>query len=96
MTRSELIASLSQRFPQLLAKDCEVAVKEILEAITSGLVSGHRIEVRGFGSFGLNYRAPRKARNPKTGKPVAVPGKFVPHFKAGKELRACVAIPSEK
>ena len=96
MTRSELIASLSQRFPQLQAKDCEVAVKEILEAITSGLVSGYRIEVRGFGSFGLNYRAPRNGRNPRTGKTVAVPGKFAPHFKAGKELRECVAMQSNK
>jgi integration host factor subunit beta len=96
MTRSELIATLSQRFPQLQTKDCEVAVKEILEAITSGLVSGYRIEVRGFGSFGLNYRAPRSGRNPRTGKAVAVPGKFAPHFKAGKELRECVATPSDK
>ncbi len=96
MTRSELITSLSQRFPQLQTKDCEVAVKEILEAITSALISGYRIEVRGFGSFGLNYRAPRNGRNPRTGKTIVVPGKFAPHFKAAKALRESVATPNDK
>jgi len=51
------------------------------------LCDGHRIEIRGFGSFSLNYRPPRQGRNPKTGDTVPVPAKYVPHFKAGKELR---------
>ena len=87
MTRSELTAALAQRFPQLVQKDAEMAVAEILGAIAVALAAGNRVEIRGFGSFSLNYRPPRTGRNPKTGEKVAVPGKYVPHFKAGKELR---------
>lgn len=87
MTRSELIALLAERFPQLVQKDSEMAVTEILGAIHAALVHGDRVEIRGFGVFDLNHRTPRQARNPKTGEPVAVPAKWVPAFKAGKELR---------
>jgi integration host factor subunit beta len=87
MTKSELIDRLAQRFPQLVAKDAEYAVKMILDAMSSALTRGDRIEIRGFGSFALNYRPPRLGRNPKSGDKVQVPEKYVPHFKAGKELR---------
>lgn len=87
MTRSELTILLAERFPQLMQKDAEMAVTEILRAIHAALAGGNRVEIRGFGSFGLNFRPPRLARNPKTGAPVAVEGKWVPAFKAGKELR---------
>jgi len=92
MTRSDLIARLAERHPQLLAKDAELAVKVILDAMSVSLSRGERIEVRGFGSFGLNYRPPRQGRNPKTGDQVKVPAKYVPHFKMGKELRARVSL----
>lgn len=87
MTKSELIARLAERFPQLVAKDADYAVKMILDAMTESLAKGDRIEIRGFGSFALNYRPPRVGRNPKSGEKVSVPEKYVPHFKAGKELR---------
>ena len=87
MTRSDLIAKLAERFPQLLAKDADLAVKVILDAMAVTLARGERIEIRGFGSFALNYRPPRVGRNPKSGDKVQVPAKYVPHFKAGKELR---------
>ncbi|MFL9710646.1 integration host factor subunit beta [Methylobacillus pratensis] len=87
MTKSELIANLAARFPQLVVKDAELSVKAILDSMTDNLASGERIEIRGFGSFSLNYRPPRLGRNPKTGEKVQVPEKHVPHFKAGKELR---------
>lgn len=87
MTKSELIARLAERFPQLVAKDADLSVKMILDAMTEALVKGDRIEIRGFGSFSLNYRPPRTGRNPKSGDKVQVPAKYVPHFKAGKELR---------
>jgi integration host factor subunit beta len=92
MTKSELIAQLAERFPQLVAKDADYAVKMILDAMTDALVRGDRIEIRGFGSFALNYRPPRVGRNPKSGEKVLVPEKYVPHFKAGKELRERVDI----
>ena len=87
MTKSELIARLATRFPQLVAKDADLAVKMILDAMSEALAKGDRIEIRGFGSFSLNYRPPRVGRNPKSGDKVSVPEKWVPHFKAGKELR---------
>ncbi|HPR06610.1 MAG TPA: integration host factor subunit beta [Denitromonas sp.] len=87
MTKSELIARLAARFPQLVAKDADYAVKMILDAMTDSLSRGDRIEIRGFGSFALNYRPPRMGRNPKSGERVEVAEKHVPHFKAGKELR---------
>ncbi|MDR2925712.1 MAG: integration host factor subunit beta [Azoarcus sp.] len=87
MTKSELISQLAARFPQLVVKDADCAVKMILDAMTEALAVGHRIEIRGFGSFALNHRPPRVSRNPKSGEKVDVPAKRVPHFKAGKELR---------
>ena len=90
MTRADLIACLAARFPQLVAKDAEVAVKTILDAIAHRLIQRERIEIRGFGSFELHYRLPRIGRNPKSGDKVQVPGRFVPRFKVGKQLRARV------
>ena len=88
MTKSELIARLASRYPQLVAKDAEYAVKMILDAMTQSLVSGQRIEIRGFGSFGLNHRPARTGRNPKSGEKVHVPEKFVPHF---RRRRSCAS-----
>ncbi|HYD81816.1 MAG TPA: integration host factor subunit beta [Paucimonas sp.] len=87
MTKSELIACLAARYPQLPAKDVEYVVNTLLDAMTACLVNGQRIEVRGFGRFSLNSRPSRIGRNPKSGDKVVVPGKLVPHFKPGKELR---------
>ena len=87
MTKSELIAILANRYPQLAVRDTDYAVKTVLEAMTKALAGGQRIEMRGFGSFSLSERSPRVGRNPKSGEKVLVPGKQVPHFKAGKELR---------
>ena len=92
MTKSELIARLAERYPQLIAKDADFAVNTILDAMAKSLGDGQRIEIRGFGSFALNTRPPRVGRNPKSGEKVLVPEKRVPHFKAGKELRERVDI----
>ena len=92
MTRSDLIAALASRFRHLVEKDAEISVKEILDAISQSLANGDRVEIRGFGSFDLNYRPPRTGRNPKSGEKVDVPAKHVPHFKAGKELRERVDV----
>lgn len=91
MTRSELILALAQRFPQVEPKAVERAVQTIVNAMTRALVRGGRVEIRGFGSFDLNYRARRMARNPKTGAVFKVRAKWGPHFKAGKALREQVA-----
>lgn len=87
MTRSELIKRIATAFPQLTVKDVEMSVSLILEAISAKLGEGNRVEIRGFGSFGINVRPPRVGRNPKSGTKVYVLAKAVPHFKAGKELR---------
>jgi integration host factor subunit beta len=94
MTKSELIVQLAQRFPQLVAKDAEDAVNMIHDAMTQALKEGKRIEIRGFGSFCLNHRPPRVGRNPKSGEKVRIPEKYIPHFKAGKELRERVDNPA--
>ncbi len=90
MTKSELIQKLAARQPHLDTRDVEWVVKHILEQMASVLAAGRRIEIRGFGSFSLHYRPARIGRNPKSGTAVALPGKYVPHFKPGKELRARV------
>lgn len=87
MTKSELIDSLAARHPHLNGADIDLAVRNVIEQMVSALADGQRIEVRGFGSFSLHHRAARVGRNPKTGEPVELPPKRVPHFKPGKELR---------
>jgi len=87
MTKSELIELIAREQSHLAHRDIELAVKCILEQMSQALASGQRIEIRGFGSFSLHYRPPRQGRNPKTGESVALSGKYVPHFKPGKELR---------
>lgn len=87
MTKSELIEILCRRQEHLKADDVDLAVKTLLEMMSNALTDGERIEIRGFGSFSLHFRPPRLGRNPKTGDSVALPGKYVPHFKPGKELR---------
>ena len=87
MTRSELIKQMADGQTQLSEKDVESAVKLMIDHMAETLAGGERIEIRGFGSFSLHYREPRRGRNPKTGDSVELDGKHVPHFKAGKELR---------
>lgn len=91
MTRAELIQKLAESHPHLTATDIDMSARIILDAMSRALARGGRIEVRGFGSFVINYRPPRKGRNPKTGVAVMVPAKYAPHFKPGKELRERVA-----
>ena len=87
MTKSELIEKLAEQQQHLSQTDIDLAVRSIIEQMSAALACGDRIEIRGFGSFCLHFRPPRIGRNPKTGESVALPGKHVPHFKPGKELR---------
>jgi integration host factor subunit beta len=90
MTKSELVAKLANTHPDLKADDLEKLVNTVFEEITSALVEGGRVELRGFGAFSVRARAARKGRNPRTGAAVSVPSKRVPFFKCGKELRVRV------
>ena len=92
MTKSDLIEKISFSQGQLSYRDVELCAKAIIEKMSERLSSGDRVEIRGFGSFCLHYRAPRMGRNPKTGEKVSLRGKHVPHFKPGKELRERVNI----
>ncbi len=87
LTKSELIERIAAQQTQLSPRDVELAVKTLIEEMANALAEGGRIEIRGFGSFSLHFRAPRVGRNPKTGASVELHGKYVPHFKPGKELR---------
>jgi len=87
MTKSELIERLAAQQTHLMHKDVELAVKLILDKVSLSLANQDRVEIRGFGSFALHGRPERVGRNPKTGEPVKIPAKYVPHFKPGKEMR---------
>ncbi|MDP6136605.1 MAG: integration host factor subunit beta [Arenicellales bacterium] len=87
MTKSDLIDHLTRVQLHLSPRDIESSVNTILEHMSQSLIEGDRIEIRGFGSIGLRYRAPRLGRNPKTGAAVHVDAKYVPHFKPGRMLR---------
>ena len=93
MTKSDLITHLAGRFPQLVAKDADMSVKMILDAMAEALSRGDRIEIRGFGSFALNYRPPRVGRNPKSGDKVEVPEKWVPHFRPARNCGSGSTVP---
>ncbi len=80
MTKSELITIIHSQFPHLTQQDVDVSVKVILDSLSEALSRGDRIEVRSFGSFKLNIRPPRTARNPKTGEKVLVPQRAALHF----------------
>lgn len=85
--KSELVNCIAERQPQLLEQDVVLAMNSMLERMSTALALGERIEIRGFGSLSLRYRAPRRARNPKTGVAVWVPEKYVPCFKPSRGLR---------
>lgn len=87
LTKSELISRVFGRHPMLTGRNADEAVNIVLRAMVSALSRGMRVEVRGFGSFSVKYRPPREGRNPRTGETVKVPGKYVPYFRAGKEIR---------
>lgn len=87
MNKSELFARVTKKKKYISAKIIEHFVKDILEYMSYFLETGNRIEIRGFGSFSLHYRFARIGRNPKTGEKVYLKGKYVPHFKPGKQLR---------
>jgi len=87
MTKSDLINAIFKQQPHLPHPDIDLAVKCMLEQMSHALATCEHIEIRGFGSFSLHYRPPRKGRNPKTGEVLDLAGKYTPHFKPGKELR---------
>jgi integration host factor subunit beta len=87
MTKSELIGAIASGQDTLSERDVELAVKVIVDVMSGALASGERIEIRGFGSFSLHSHPPRTARNPRTGEAVALPKRFRPYFRPGKELR---------
>lgn len=87
MTRSELVAKLTELYPNLTNAQAEKSISIVLDEITQTLAKGGRVELRGFGVFTTRKRESRIGRNPRTGETVQVDSKIVPFFKAGKELR---------
>lgn len=87
MIRSELLQALAKDNPDLRAEEVEQVVDIFFDEIAKRLADGGRVELRGFGAFSTRERAPRSGRNPRTGETVSVPGKRVPYFKPGKEMR---------
>ncbi|AMK75951.1 MULTISPECIES: integration host factor subunit beta [Methylomonas] len=87
MTKSELIAAISNKQPHLLQTDVELAINNILDVLTTTLANGERIEIPGFGGFSMVRRDPRTGRNPKTGEMVSIPQRAALNFKPGLDLR---------
>jgi integration host factor subunit beta len=87
MTKSDLIKRLAEANPHLYLRDIERIVATVFDEVTEALIRGDRVELRGFGAFSVRHRTSRVGRNPRTGEEVKVPGKAVPYFKTGKELR---------
>ena len=96
MNRSDIIQSLAERFSHLTQEDADVAVSTILEKMGNAMARGHRIEIRGFGSFTVVQRPPRIGRNPRSGVRVDIPEMRVAHFKPGKALREAVDKPDSE
>lgn len=96
MNRSDLIDRLAERAGDLTAGDCTQAVRVVIDAMREVLAKGGRVEIRGFGTFGLRQRPYRLSRNPRTGAAVEVPAKSAPYFRAGKELRNRVMSPTSE
>ena len=86
INRSDLIRQVTLKY-NINPKMAESVVKAIIDSMSTSLKQSERIEIRGFGSFELRYRKPRKARNPKTGETVYTESKYVIHFKPGKQMR---------
>lgn len=87
LIKSQLIAEVSKKLSHVAEKDIALAINSVIELMSDVLSNGGRIEIRGFGSFCLHYRPPRKAHNPKTGEKLITSPKYAVHFKPGKELR---------
>jgi len=87
MTKSQLVQKLAEQNPHLYQRDIERIVATVFEEITAALAEGERVELRGFGAFSVKHRPARTGRNPRSGEPVHVEAKHVPHFKTGKQLR---------
>ena len=92
MTKSELIERIVTHQGQLSSKDVELAIKTMLEQMSQALATGDRIEIRGFGSFSLHYRAPRVGRNPKTGEEVPITPRRVLTFRPSHLMKEKVAL----
>jgi len=90
MTRSELTDLIKEQCPYLENKEVENAIQLFFSEIVTGLTSGKRVELRGFGSFSIKNRPPRIARNPRTGEKIELGSRLLPHFKSGKELNILI------
>ncbi|MBT7543657.1 MAG: integration host factor subunit beta [Gammaproteobacteria bacterium] len=90
MTRSELTDLIKEQCPYLENKEVENAIQLFFSEIVTGLTSGKRVELRGFGSFSIKNRPPRIARNPRTGEKIELGSRLLPYFKSGKELNILI------
>ena len=84
---AHVIKAAVDRVPGLKMEDIEKLCNVFFDEIAQRLASGGRVELRGFGAFSTRERDARTGRNPRTGEAVMVPGKRVPYFKPGKEMR---------
>jgi integration host factor subunit beta len=88
MLKSELVERVVVKRPHLSRGDVERVVDAMLDKIAAAMSQRDRVEMRGFGTFATRKRRARIGRNPRSGTSIAVGERFIPFFKAGKEMRA--------
>lgn len=87
MTKSDLVKKVAAELKDVTKGDVKIVIDTIFSSMSKALVSGDKIEIRGFGSFKVKKRNARMGRNPKTGQAVEITAKRIPYFKVGKDLK---------
>ena len=90
LNKADLVEVLHRRHPELTKRELQSVVDDLIDVVVERVAEGGEIRLSGFGKFQAVTRAPRQGRNPRTGRPVAIPETTVPQFKPGKLFRAQV------
>ncbi|MBO6576307.1 MAG: integration host factor subunit beta [Rhodothermales bacterium] len=86
MTKADIVERIAAG-TGLTKLETEAVVNGFIHTVKDAMLHNERVDLRGFGCFLVQERAPRSARNPRTNQPIAVPASAVPVFKPSKEFR---------
>ena len=86
MNKKELVRAIANK-ARITLKDAEIALDSVIGAITDGLNAGEKVQISGFGSFGLKSKGNREGINPKTGEKISIAASKTPTFKFGKAYK---------
>jgi len=86
MTKQEIVDNVAAA-TGLTKVETEAVMNGVMSEIITALSRNERVELRGFGTFGVKHRLPKKARNPGTGETIYLEERYVPTFKPAKKMR---------